>query len=48
MNHISDSVRGLSFIVRLNLDRLLFVAAFSPRSRWRPGSPIPDPDRFGF
>jgi hypothetical protein len=27
MNHITDSVRGLSFIVRLNLDRLLFVAA---------------------
>jgi hypothetical protein len=27
MNHISDSVRGLSFIVRLNADRLLFVGA---------------------
>jgi hypothetical protein len=27
MNHISDGVRGLSFILRLNLDRLLFVLA---------------------
>jgi hypothetical protein len=27
MNHIAESVRGLSFIVRLNLDRLLFVGA---------------------
>ncbi len=27
MNHISDGVRGLSFIVRLNLDRLFFIAA---------------------
>jgi hypothetical protein len=27
MNHISESVRGLSFIVRLNADRLLFVGA---------------------
>ena len=27
MNHISDGMRGLSFILRLNLDRLLFVAA---------------------
>jgi hypothetical protein len=27
MNHISDSVRGLSFIVRLNADRLVFVCA---------------------
>jgi hypothetical protein len=27
MNHISDSVRGLSFIVRLNADRLVFISA---------------------
>jgi hypothetical protein len=27
MNYISESVRGLSFIVRLNLDRLFMVAA---------------------
>ena len=27
MNHISESVRGLSFIVRMNLDRMLFIAA---------------------
>jgi hypothetical protein len=27
MNHISDSVRGLSFILRLNADRLLFICA---------------------
>jgi hypothetical protein len=27
MNHISDSVRGLSFIVRLNADRLIFIFA---------------------
>lgn len=27
MNHIADSVRGLSFIVKLNLDRFVFVAA---------------------
>jgi hypothetical protein len=27
MNHISDGMRGLSLILRLNLDRLLFVTA---------------------
>ena len=27
MNHISEGVRGLSFVLRLNLDRMLFVAA---------------------
>lgn len=27
MNHISESVRGLSFIVRLNADRLIFIGA---------------------
>jgi hypothetical protein len=27
MNHISDGMRGLSLILRLNLDRMLFVAA---------------------
>jgi hypothetical protein len=27
MDYIAESVRGLSFIVRLNLDRLLIVAA---------------------
>ena len=27
MNYISESVRGLSFFVSLNLDRLLFVMA---------------------
>ena len=27
MNHIAEGVRGLSFIVKMNLDRLLFVAA---------------------
>jgi hypothetical protein len=29
MNYISEGVRGLSFIVRLNLDRMLFVAALA-------------------
>lgn len=27
MNYISQGVRGLSFVVRLNTDRLLFVSA---------------------
>jgi hypothetical protein len=27
MNHISDGMRGLSFILRLNLDRMLVIAA---------------------
>jgi hypothetical protein len=27
MNHITEGMRGLSFILRLNLDRLLFMAA---------------------
>jgi hypothetical protein len=27
MNHISDGMRGLSLILRLNLDRMLFVGA---------------------
>jgi hypothetical protein len=27
MNHITDGVRGLSFILRLNLDRMLVIAA---------------------
>ncbi len=27
MNYINDSMRGLSVLVNLNMDRLLFVAA---------------------
>lgn len=29
MNHLSDGLRGISLIVRLNRDRLLVVAALS-------------------
>lgn len=27
MNYISDGMRGLSFILRLNLDRIFFISA---------------------
>lgn len=29
MNQLSDSMRGLSFIVRLNADRMVFIGALA-------------------